>query len=88
MKTIVVGSLESSDCLITLQPADKTTIDIESVVYDAYGKRIRHVIERVLSAHQLTRVHVRCQDKGALDYAIEARLETAIKRHKEVNHGA
>ncbi len=88
MKTIVVGSLESSDCLITLTPASETTIDIESVVYDAFGDQIRAVIEAVLSRHHLDDVHIRCQDKGALDYAIEARLETAIRRYKEANHGS
>ena len=83
MKSIVVGSLESSDCLITLRYSKERKIQIESPVYDAFYKQINAVIIKTLTAHNLDEVEVICQDKGALDYAIKARLETAIKRFKE-----
>lgn len=83
---IVVGSLESSDCMITLKPHDTLEIDIESIVFDAFGKQIETVIKKTLKAHQFEAVYVKCQDKGALDYTIIGRLETAIKRFKEANH--
>ncbi len=82
MKPIVVGSLESSDCLITLTPSKTTTITIESIVYDAFGDAIEQVIKQTLKHHGLHDVHVYVQDKGALDYAIEARLTSAIKRYR------
>ncbi len=83
MKTIVVGSLESSDCLITLQPNENTEINIESTVFAMYGEQIQKVLTDTLKAHNIENIHVLCQDKGALDYTIEARLITAIKRFKE-----
>ncbi|MFP4286368.1 MAG: citrate lyase acyl carrier protein [Candidatus Izemoplasmataceae bacterium] len=83
---IITGSLESSDCLITLTPKNSLEIEIESIVYDAFGKQIEAVIKKTLSAHNLSNVHVLCQDKGALDYTIIGRLEAAIKRFKEANH--
>ena len=83
MKKIMVGTLESSDCLITLSPSKTCVITITSVVYDTYGDQIETVVRAVLKAQKLNQVHVDVQDKGALDYAIKARLETAIKRFKE-----
>lgn len=83
MNAIIVGSLESSDCMITLRPSKNTKITIESIVYDAYQKQIEAVIRKTLKKENLLNVSVYCQDKGALDYAIEARLKTAIKRFKE-----
>ena len=44
MKKGVCGSLESSDCLITVEDAEKTEILIESSVYQFYGEQIRKVI--------------------------------------------
>lgn len=80
---IIVGSLESSDCLITLKPSSEKEIIIESIVYDTFKDQIETVIENTLKHYQLEHVSVLCQDKGALDYTIEARLVTAIKRFKE-----
>ncbi len=86
MNPIVVGSLESSDCLITLTPHPSRKIAIESIVYDAYHDAIHAVIMSLLDDYNLQRVHVLCQDKGALEYTIKARLKTAILRFKEVHH--
>ena len=83
MKNVVVGSLESSDCLIQLRTAQTLKIHIESVVYDAYHEQIEAVIKKLIEEHQLNVVEVYCQDKGALEYTIKARLTTAIERFKE-----
>lgn len=83
---IVVGSLESSDCMMTVKPHDTLQIEIESIVFDAFGKQIETVIRRQLKAHGIEAIYVKCQDKGALDYTIIGRLETALKRFKEANH--
>ncbi len=84
MNNIVVGSLESSDCLMTLSPHESRKITIESIVYDAYYEAIHQAITTLLDEHNLHQVHVLCQDKGALEYTIKARLKTAILRYKEV----
>ncbi len=80
---IIVGTLESSDCLITIIPAETLIIEVDSIVYDAFGQQICHVIKHTLAKANITKAHIICQDKGALDYTIKARLETAIARYQE-----
>ena len=82
MKTSA-GSLESSDCLITISDSDKIEIVIESIVFAQFGEQIREVLLNTLKEHNITKMHVQCLDKGALDYTIKSRLETAIKRRGE-----
>lgn len=84
MKSVVVGTLESSDCMITLKPHDTLKIEIDSPVAAVFGAQIRAAIKAALKKEHLTNVHVLCQDKGALDYAIEARVRAAAARFKEV----
>ena len=82
MKTSA-GSLESSDCLITISDSDKLEIVIESVVFEQFGDQIQEVIQNTLKEHNISKMHVLCLDKGALDFTIKSRLETAIKRRGE-----
>lgn len=79
MKT-TAGSLESSDCLITISDSDTLDIIIESVVFKQFGDDILKVITDTLNEHKIEQIKVLCQDKGALDYTIKSRLETAILR--------
>ncbi|KFZ27266.1 MAG: Citrate lyase acyl carrier protein [Candidatus Izimaplasma bacterium HR2] len=84
MKT-TAGSLESSDCLITISDSDTLDITIESVVFKQFGDDILEVITNTLKEHKIDKLKVLCQDKGALDYTIKSRLETAILRRGENN---
>jgi citrate lyase subunit gamma (acyl carrier protein) len=72
--------------MITITEHTKKTIDIESIVYDAFYTQIEAVINAVLEEENITNIHVVIQDKGALDYTIRARLKSAISRLKEANH--
>ncbi len=74
------GTYESSDCLITLTKQDKLEVAIESIVLEQFGEQINEVIMNTLITHNITNVKVECFDKGALDYTIKSRLETALKR--------
>jgi citrate lyase subunit gamma (acyl carrier protein) len=82
MKIGIAGTLESSDVMITIREADSLKITIESIVFDHFAKQIHQVILDMLEEMNMTKVEVLCQDKGALDYAIRARLKTAIERMK------
>ena len=82
MKTSA-GSLESSDCLITISDSDTLEIQIESVVFAQFGDQIKEVLLSTLKEQGITKMHVVCLDKGALDYTIKSRLETALKRRGE-----
>lgn len=83
MKIGVAGSVESNDTLITIQPAEQLTIEITSIVDAFFHDQIEKVILDTLKEYHLDNVKVVCQDKGALDYTIKARLVTAIKRMRE-----
>ncbi len=83
MKIGVCGSLESNDCLITVEESDKLEIIIESIVYDFFAEQIEDVIKNTLIEQGIAQIKVFCNDKGALDYTIKSRLEVAIKRMRE-----
>ena len=80
MKIGICGSLESNDVLITVKPSDKQEIVIKSVVYDFFHEQIEKVIKDTLKELNKENLSVHCEDKGALDYTIRARLITAINR--------
>ena len=81
-QTAVVGTLESSDIMITLNPSQSgtITIDLESSVEKQFGKQIRHVITQTLQQLGITSVEVIAVDKGALDCTIQARTITVAHR--------
>ena len=83
MKIGIAGSVESNDTLITIQPTDQLLIEINSIVDAFFHDQIEKVIKDTLKEHNLEHVKVTCQDKGALDYTIKARLVTAINRMEE-----
>lgn len=78
------GTMQSSDLMVFLEPADSLTVEIESTVKKQFEHLIRQRLEAVLDRHGVTAGRVRVTDRGALDYAIEARLETALARAAEV----
>lgn len=80
MKIGVAGTVESNDCLITVEESDKLEIIIESIVMEFFGEQIKKVIVDTLKELQIKTMKVTCNDKGALDYTIKSRLVTAIKR--------
>jgi citrate lyase subunit gamma (acyl carrier protein) len=83
-KSSSAGTVQSSDLTVLVEPAERLDIQIESTVKQQFEHLIRKRVEAVLSRHAVTRARVRVSDRGALDYAIEARVETALKRAAEV----
>jgi len=79
----MAGTLESNDTMITVTPAEKMSIEVTSVVDAFYHYQIVKVIYDTLLEQKITNISVTCQDKGALDYTIRARLLTAISRMEE-----
>ncbi len=74
------GTLQSSDVMVHVEPADALVVEIESTVKQQFEHLIRAKIEEVLRAQGVTAGRIRVSDRGALDYAIAARLETALRR--------
>ena len=85
MKVGVAGSVESNDILITVQPANELIIEITSIVDAFFHDQIEIVIKETLQELGIKTIKVTCQDKGALDYTIKARLVTALTRMEESN---
>ena len=64
-KPAVAGTLESSDCQVTVEPGEgNIEFALESAVINQYGNQIKRVV----------------MDKGALDCTIRARVEGAVFR--------
>jgi citrate lyase subunit gamma (acyl carrier protein) len=74
------GTLQSSDVMVYVEPGDGLVVEIESTVKRQFEHLIRAKIEEVLRAHGVSAGRIRVTDRGALDYAIAARLETALRR--------
>lgn len=74
------GTMQSSDLMVIVEPADGLVIEIESTVKKQFEHLIRAKLEQVLAKHGAEGARISVNDRGALDYAIEARLETALRR--------
>ena len=83
VRKATAGTMQSSDLVVQVEPAERLEIHIESTVKRQFEHLIRACIEETLRRHGVTRAVVRVSDRGALDYAIEARVETALRRAAE-----
>ena len=83
MKVGVAGSVESNDILITVTESSELVIEIKSIVDAFFHDQIEQVIRDTLKELNINNVKVSCQDKGALDYTIKARLVTALTRMED-----
>ena len=83
-KIAVAGTLESSDCMVTVEPAAKDVeLELESAVIRQYGRQIRKVVLETLKRLGVRKARVTIVDKGALDCTIKARVECAVMRAAE-----
>jgi citrate lyase gamma subunit len=55
VKDAAAGSLESSDVLVTVTPAEgeENTLSVDSIVFRQFGGRIRSVAEEVIASRAL-----------------------------------
>ena len=77
------GTTQSSDLMVVVEPADSLLIEIESTVKKQFEHLIRARIEQPLARLEVTSGRVKVTDRGALDYAIDARVEAALRRAAE-----
>ncbi len=84
LKTMgLAGTLESSDILITLFPKEKGAgriVELASPVKQQFGEQIISTINDVLDKYSIEDVLISVRDRGALDFTVRARTETAIQR--------
>lgn len=81
-KVAKAGTLESNDILIMVSQNENGGVELqlESIVIKQFGDQIRKVILDKVDEMNIDNISIKAQDKGALDYVIAARVETAIKR--------
>ena len=85
LKPASAGTMESSDVLVELVPAEGREIQLTSVVEAQFGDSIRAVAGQMLDQFDLQNVCLRIDDRGALECVLRARIETAILRAKGEN---
>ena len=80
-ESAVAGTLESSDAMVTVEPADNgIELSISSSVMNQYGRQIKATVLETLERLEVNNVKISVVDKGALDCTLKARVECAVFR--------
>lgn len=74
------GTMQSSDLMVSVEPAEVLEIEIESTVQKQFGHLIEARVQQVLKRLGVEQGRIAVSDRGALDYAIDARVEAALRR--------
>ena len=80
LKSAAAGTLESSDCLVTVEPGEGITLDLSSSVMNQYGRQIKATVLETLERLGVQNANVTVVDKGALECTLKARVECAVFR--------
>ena len=80
LKSAAAGTLESSDCLVTVEPGEGITLDLSSSVMNQYGRQINAAVLETLERLEVQNANVTVVDKGALECTLKARVECAVFR--------
>ena len=77
------GLDDRGDVLVCLSPGEVNSgiqLVIESTLMSLFGDQIRASVLEVVKGYGLNDLKLTIRDRGALDYAIRARVQTAIER--------
>ncbi len=85
VKNACAGTLESSDAFVEVSVCEGLEIELISSVEEIYGDDIIALVKNILKKMDLQNIRIKIQDKGALDFVLEARVKTAILRACESN---
>jgi citrate lyase subunit gamma (acyl carrier protein) len=80
LNTASAGTLESSDCLVTVSPSEKLKLEYKGANSEVFAERTIRLVESIAKKHELNGAEISIQDQGALEITIKARLETALMR--------
>ena len=82
-RTAGAGTVESSDAMVTVSPADPGTgivVEIQSPVKAQYEDDMVKSAKEICARYGIKDAKISINDKGALDYALRARVEAALLR--------
>ena len=78
---ITSGSEAKDDFVVSLELIGKgRCIEINSKVARKFYQSIKEDVEEILNEYKIQNVKIKIDDMGAFDFAIKARVETAVKR--------
>lgn len=80
LSSAMAGTLESSDCMVTVEPGEGVSLSLSSSVMNQYGRQIKATVLETLERLGVENANVTVVDKGALDCTIKARVECAVFR--------
>lgn len=80
LRTASAGTLESSDCVVTVSPAEKMELEYKGANSAVFAERTRQLVDDVAKQYALEGAQISIQDQGALEITMRARLETALQR--------
>ena len=80
LKSAAAGTLESSDCMVTVEPGEGINLDLSSSVINQYGRQIKAAVLETLDRLDVKNANVTVVDKGALECTLKARGECAVFR--------
>lgn len=83
----VAGTLESSDVMVTVEPAEAggISVEVDSSVKRQFGRQIIETVKNTAEKIGVKNANIKIVDKGALEYALVARVKAAIYRSAEIN---
>ena len=85
LKSAAAGTLESSDCMVTVEPGEGITLDLSSSVMNQYGRQIKAAVLETLERLDVKNGSVTVVDKGALECTLKARVECAVFRSSDAS---
>ncbi len=75
------GVLENNDIFVVVEPnGNGIDLHLESTVCNQFGEEIEKTVQDVLNEFKIENIKIQLKDRGAVDYAIRARVEAALKR--------
>ena len=82
------GTLESSDVMVSVKPAEQPgiQISISSKLAYQYGESMEKTVREVMQEFDITDAVIELEDKGALDCVIRARTQAAVCRSLGVRY--
>ena len=80
LKSAAAGTLESSDCMVTVEPGEGISLDLTSSVMNQYGRQIKAAVLETLDRLDVKNANITVVDKGALECTLKARVECAVFR--------
>lgn len=85
-RTASAGTVESSDCLVTVSPSEIFLFEYSGPNSTAFKKRTDTLVRTTLEQYGIKQASITIQDQGALEMTVRARLAVALERAAETTN--